>query len=131
MKTTIEQIQQKYKLFHAAGCSVDQVVEAEKALNLKLSDEYRRYVLDYGAISFDSYEFTGLNVDGYLNVVEVTLQERNLRSDFPQNGFVVQQLGIEGIIIVQDETGAVFEMNEAGGQHQIANSFAEYIESLL
>lgn len=131
MRTIIEQIEKKQKLFHSKGSSIDQVIAAEKHLGLKFSDEFRNYVLQYGAISFGSHEFTGLNVEDYINVVSVTLEERKVRSDFPQEAVVIEQLGIEGITIVQDAAGTVYELNEAGESKQIANSFAQYLESLL
>ncbi len=131
MKTVIEQIEQQFRLFHAAGCSVEQVMEAEKQLGLWFADEYRNYVLKYGAISFGSQEFTGLNVEPYINVIDVTLQERGLRDKLPPDYYVVQQLGIEGLVILQHQCGAVYQMDESGNSSRIADSFSGYLETLL
>jgi len=131
MKTIIEQIEQQFRLFHAAGCSVEQVMEAEEQLGLRFADEYRNYIMKYGAISFDSHEFTGLNVDSYINVTDVTLQERELRDKLPADCYVVQQVGIEGLVILQHQSGAVYQLDEAGNCSRIADSFNGYLAALL
>lgn len=125
------EIEQQYRLFHAKGCSVEQVIAAEKQLGLQFPDEYRRYVLEYGAISFGSHEFTGLNVEEHIDVVQVTLLERSVRESLPADCIVVQLLGIEGLTIIQDSDGAIFQIDEAGRRERIADSFAVYIRSLL
>jgi len=131
MKAVIEQIEKQFRLFQAKGCSVEQVMEAERQLGLRFSDEYRNYVLDYGAFSFGSQEFTGLNVDSYINVTDVTLQERGLRDEFPADCYVLQQLGIDGLITLQHQSGTVYQMDESGASSKIADSFSGYLATLL
>lgn len=131
MKEIIERIKEKTKLYHAAGCSVEQIIAAERQLGLRFSDEYRNYVLQYGAISFGAHEFTGLNVDAYIDVIAVTKQEREARDRFPLDCIVVQQLGIEGLILVQDEDGVVYQLDETDQRKYVADSFAAYLTTLL
>ena len=64
------------------GASEEQIIRAEKRLELKFPEEYKDYVKEFGAISFLGNEWTGLNVDGYLNVVNMTEEERALNEFF-------------------------------------------------
>lgn len=56
-------------------------------LGITFPDEFIDYVKEYGAISFYGTEWMGLNVDGYINVVDATKQERDINDDFPSDCF--------------------------------------------
>lgn len=131
MRRLIAEIEQKYKVYHASGCSADEVITAEKELGIKFSDEYREYLMEYGAVSFGSNEFTGLGVDDYINVVKVTEHEKKLNVTFPQRSIVIQNLDIEGISIVQDEEGAIYQINGSGKKEFVADGFFEYLKTLI
>ena len=98
MKGIVEKIKKIDKLYHAKGCTTSQLKEAQSELGLDFPEEFIDYVKEYGAISFYGTEWTGLNVDGYLNVVEVTKQERELNSAFPTDCFVLENQAIDGLI---------------------------------
>ena len=102
MDNIVDKIKTISKLYHASGCSADQIDDAQKLLNLTFPEDYVNYVKEYGAISFYRTEWSGLNVTGYLNVVENTIQERKLNPDFPDDCFVIENLGIDGKIVVED-----------------------------
>ncbi|AWG84537.1 hypothetical protein Vp2S01_2197 [Vibrio parahaemolyticus] len=63
----------------------------------------------FGAISFGSTELTGLNVDGYANVVSVTLKEAQRNKSFPKGSIVLENTCIEGLLILQEPDGEVYE----------------------
>ena len=86
----VEAIRNVPELYHVKGCTDQQILEAEKDLNLKFSKEYIDYVKEFGAISFYGTEWTGLNIDGYLNVVQSTKQERDLNVSFPKDCYVIE-----------------------------------------
>lgn len=67
------------------GASEEQIIRAEKRLELKFPEEYKDYVKKFGTISFLGNEWTGLNVDGYLNVVNMTEDEKALMNLFLKN----------------------------------------------
>lgn len=131
MKKLISEIEKKYKVYRAAGCTADAVIAAEKSLGVRFSEEYRNYVMEYGAISFGPNEFTGLAVDDYIDVVTVTKREKELNQAFPKNSIVIQNLGIEGIIIIQDEDGTIYQMDESGKKKFAANGFVDYLKTII
>jgi hypothetical protein len=116
----------KSKVFSLNGVNADAVMEAEKKLGLHFSEEFRNYLMEYGAASFGSHEFMGLGGDAYLDVVGETLRERNNNEKFPKNCYIVENLGIDGIFILQDEEGKVFEWSDAGVK-LIYHSLEEYV----
>lgn len=118
----------KSKVFHLKGADAREVIDAEKRLGLRFSSEFRNYLMDYGTASFGSHEFMGLGGDAYLDVVEETLRERRNTQGFPGDCYVVENLGIDGILILQNEEGQVYEFSSAGTK-KIFSSIEEYILS--
>ena len=131
MMEVIKQIEAKHKVYHLSGCGVEEVIAAEKALELTFSEEYRNYLMNYGAISFGSHEFTGLGVDEYIDVVLATKEEKKLNQGIPNDCILIENLGIEGILILQDSNGVIYSLDEKGRLEKIANSFSVYMKSLI
>ena len=119
----------KAKLYHMGGVGTDKIIEAEKQLGIRFSDDFRNYLMEYGVVSFGSHEFMGLGGDAYLDVVGETLMERERNEKFPKNCYIVENLGIDGIMILQDSEGKIYEIN-ASVIKRIASSFSEYVDSV-
>ena len=119
----------KSKVYHLNGVSAETVIEAERKLGIRFSDEFRNYLMEYGVASFGSHEFMGLGGDAYLDVVEETLSERRNHPHFPKNCYIVENIGIDGILILQDEEGRIYELND-GGVKMAYEHFGDYISSL-
>ena len=114
-------------LLSTGGCTNEQISEAEKKLDLTFPEDFIEYTKNYGVISFFGTELTGLNVDGYLNVVDATLQERGNNDNFPVNCFVLENLYIDGILAVSDESGKVYSLRY-DKKDLLCNSFSEYLD---
>lgn len=127
MGSIIEKIKALPKLYHFKGCTQEQVNEAEQALNLQFPQEFIDYVREFGAISFYGTEWTGLNVDGYLNVVDATNDERELNSNFPTNCFVLENIGIDGILVIVNPRGQVFAF-QYGNIEFLTATISEYLD---
>ncbi len=127
MSNIITKIKCIPNLYHATGCTTRQLKEAQNELGIEFPEEYIDYVKAYGAISFYGTEWTGLNVDGYLNVVEVTKQERELNSAFPTDCFVVENQGIDGLIVVSDEKGRIYSL-QYDKKELLCESLVAYLE---
>ena len=130
MSNIVEKIRKIDGLYHAKGCSLQQVNEAQSKLNITFPEEYIDYVREFVVVSFYGTEWTGLNVEGDLNVVEVTEQERSLNDRFPKECFVLENLGIDGVLIICNEKGQVFSIhfNEV---KKICNSVSEYLDECI
>lgn len=125
MEKLIELISKNQTLEYIGGCSTKDLENAELKLELKFPKEYKNLLLEFGVISFNSHEWFGLNVTGYLNVIESTLSERKLNNKFPSDCFVLENLGIDGVLILVDSNENVYEWN--GYENKvIATSLSQY-----
>ena len=130
MSSIIDKIKDIPNLYHATGCTTRQLKEAQKELGIEFSNEYIDYVKEYGAISFYRTEWTGLNVDSYLNVVEVTKQERELNSKFPSDCFVIENQGIDGLIVISDEKGVIYSF-QYDNKEFLCENLDSYLEMCI
>lgn len=124
----VDEIKKIPNLYHAKGCTTSQIKDAQKALGITFPDEFIDYVKEYGAISFYGTEWMGLNVDGYINVVDATKQERDINDDFPSDCFVLENQGIDGIITAADEKGNVYSISY-DKKELIYTSIVDYLHS--
>lgn len=114
-------------LVYLKPATLEQINNAEKELGLQFSDEYKQYLSKYGVISAYGIELTGIIESPRLNVVEVTKNERDLRV-IPSDMYVVENVGIEGIVLLQNNLGEIYELSENNSIKKIYNSLFEYIE---
>lgn len=124
----LKQLFENKKVFSTGGVSVYEVEKAEKELAVSFPEEYKELLLEYGAISVGTHEIAALGVEGYLNVVELTKEERQLspNSELEEN-IVIQNIGSEGLLIVLDSEGNVYEY--ANGEFkQIYKDFFSYLK---
>lgn len=130
MSNVFDEINKKYKMFKTKPVNEDAIKEAETKLGRVFSDEYKKYLMQFGAISFSSTELTGLNIDKYANVVDVTLKEIELNENFPKDCIVLENVGVEGVLILINSKGHVFEWQNNSAK-KIYDSMAEYLRSKL
>lgn len=130
MSSILEKISKIEKLYHAKGCTFKQIKEAQSELEITFPEEYMDIVKEYGAISFYGTEWTGLNVDDYLNVVSVTKQEREMNSSFPADCFVLENQGIDGLIVICNEAGEVFSLQYSKVE-KIHDSISSYLDECI
>ncbi len=130
MNKTIEMFSKIEGLKALGGCSEGEVQVAEKSLGLVFPEEYKDYLLGYGTVRFNGIELCGLNVMGYLNVVEATEQEKSINDSFPDKMFVIEDLGVDAKLIVGDEKGCIYLL-QRDKKRLVCTSFLEYIEKCL
>jgi SMI1 / KNR4 family. len=130
MSNVFDEINKKYKMFKTKPVNEDAIKEAETKLGRVFSDEYKKYLMQFGAISFSSTELTGLNIDKYANVVDVTLKEIELNENFPKDCIVLENVGVEGVLILINSKGVIFEWKNNNAT-KIHGSMEEYLRSKL
>jgi hypothetical protein len=109
------------------GASKNAIASAEQALRLSFAADYRAYLEKYGLISARHIEITGLTESKRLNVVDVTLAARQ-NNQLPPEMYVVEDTGIEGILILQNGKGEVYEFQNQRIK-KIFNSLSDYLLS--
>lgn len=125
--TIIECISNSRNVSHAQGAKKDAIEAAEKKLNLHFAEEYRKYVSTYGVISAKGTELTGIIDSPRLNVADVTLKERKLNADFPLDMYVIENVAIDGILMLQKSDGGIYELHPNSKPVKQYNSLAEYL----
>lgn len=129
MSKIIEVINSLENLLALKSASVEDVENVEIELALPLAEEYKEYLLEFGAIMADDIELTGIAKSKNRDVVQVTKREWAANNKIKHNLYVVENLGIDGIIIWQDGSGKVYQSSPNHGATKIADSLAEYLGS--
>ena len=128
--TIIECISNLKNVYHGHGAKKEAIDAAEKKLNLHFADEYREYVSMYGIISAKGTELTGIIDSKRLNVADVTLQERELNTDFPPDMYVIANIAIDGILMLQKSDGGIYELSQYSQPVKKYDSLAKYLASM-
>lgn len=103
------------------------VAFAEKALGVEFSAEYSHYAQLYGSVLGDGIELTTLLPHHHNNVISVTETNRKLNPLIPKDLYVIEDTGIDGIIIWQNHKGEIFESRPNQKPRMVYKSLAEYI----
>lgn len=127
MTRIVEKMKKIPGLTHIRGCSEKQIVEAQKVLDIIFPDEYIEYVKTFGCIDFDATEWTGLNIEGRLNTVVATNKEKQFNKDFPKGFFVLENLEIDGKIVIVNQEGKVYLL-QFGQIILLCNSMSDYLD---
>ena len=124
-KMIIELLKAKEDTYFGKGVSEKEIKKAEKRLGLHFDSEYREYLSEFGFAIYEGHELTGLSKSERINVVDVTLEER--KKGFPKDIYVIEQTGVEGIIIWQSTKGEIFYSSPSCELTEYCKSLSEYI----
>ncbi len=124
----IELINSKNNLISLAPISIKEIKEFEKKLELRFNEEYKKYVSTFGAVIYDGHEITGICKATRLNVINVTKEERKYNNFVPKDWYVVESIGIDGIVVWQNEIGEIYQTIPNGSIQKICDSLFEYIK---
>ena len=128
MKDILEAIRNLEDMRFLKPASLEQIEESQRALGVIFADDYREYVHKYGAISERGIELTGVTTAVRLDVVAVTKREREINKYIPKSMYVIENVGIDGIAIIQDSDGKVYSITMSGNLKCICMSLTEYVE---
>lgn len=125
----IEVINSLEDIISTGAASQEEIIQAEKELGITFATEYKEFLSKFGAILADGIELVGIAKSQSRNVVTMTKRERDYNEMIPSNLYVVENLGIEGIIIWQDENGLIYQSYPKSKPEKINESLAEYIKA--
>ena len=125
--TIIDNLKSKEGFISLQGVDEKLIIEAEEKLKLSFSSEYKEYVKAYGAASFMNHELTGVGVPKPINVVDVTLQEREA-VEVPKTWYVIEQTHYDDIVFWQSTKGSVYRTKPGTRPKKVSNSLVEYLE---
>jgi hypothetical protein len=105
-----------------------EIKKAEEELGLKFAEDYKKYLLKYGALTCDGTELTGITKVKHLNVVLATKEEWEYNTNVPHTYYLIENPAIDAILIWQDSSGSIYKTIATGKPKKIANSLEEYLE---
>lgn len=120
-------LKEKPMYIGSKGATIAEIIDAETKLSVSFSKEYKHYLSSVGFAIYEGHELTGICKAKRLNVVDVTLSERNITPDVPADWYVIEQLNIDGIVIWQSTTGAIYQTSPNTKPKKICDSLIEYI----
>lgn len=126
----IEIIKGLEDLHYMGPASEEEIQLTEKNMHLKFAEDFKKYVSTFGAIIAKGIELTGITKSNQSNVLVITNQENDFNYSIPSNMYVVDDSLAEVSLILQDETGAIYELFPSGEITKKFSSLAEYILSL-
>jgi hypothetical protein len=113
----------------AGGAATDIEIEtAEKQLDLTFASEYKEYLKEFGFASCNGHELTGISKSSRLNVVDVTQEARETYGSDIQDMYVIEDTGYEGILVLQDRKGSVYQIEPNSKPSKICPSLAAYVQ---
>ncbi len=112
------------------GCSEKQIQKAEKRLNLLFAEDYKAYLREIGLAYFYGHELTGIGKIDRLNVVNVTEEQKSFTLEIPDELYVIENLGIDGVVLWQSQDGTIYQSVPGSALQKQFNSLYEYIQSL-
>ena len=127
MATIIDAFKSKNNLLSGEGVSETLITNAEKALNLSFSKEYKEYLKAYGIAVYGGHELTGITKSPRVNVVDVTKAQRENNPKIPADLYVIEETDVEEIVIWQSGDGEIFCSGPNQDLTKLCNSFAEYV----
>ena len=127
MKDFISILKEKPMYIGSKGATNAEIIEAEAKLFVSFSKEYKHYLSSVGFAIYEGHELTGICKAKRLNVVDVTLSERSITPDIPDDWYVIEQLNIDGIVIWQSTIGTIYQASPNTKPKKICDSLVEYI----
>mgnify|MGYP000586900415 CR=1 FL=1 len=114
-------------MISTGAASEKQIISAEQELGVLFADEYKEFLQQFGSVLADDIELVGIAKSKNRNVVDVTKREWEYNKNVPKNLYVVENIGIEGIVIWQDEKGLIYQTSLNKAPKVINKSLSEYI----
>ena len=129
MSKIIEELNKKSCLYYEKGASIEAIKKAEEALGLKFDEDYKEYLRQFGSVSCGGHELTGISEDEALDVVKVTIYNRERNQNVRIPIYVIEETHIDGIVIWQAETGEIFQTGYKEVPEKIFESLMEYVST--
>ena len=117
-------------MISTGGASAEEILQAEKELGVAFSEEYKKILAEFGSVLAEEIELVGLAKSQNRNTVVVTKREWEYNPLVPRHLYVVENLGIEGVIIWQDEHGTIYQSSSNKEPEKVYSSLEEYIKSV-
>lgn len=127
MSEVVDVIMASNMMRAGGSASEEKIGAAEETLGLKFATDYKEYLRSFGFISYEGHELTGISESQRLNVVSVTQEAREIYININPELYVIEDTGYEGILILQNQKGEVFQIEPHSDPQKVCDSLADYI----
>ena len=121
-----ELLKEKKNVYSIGPVSESDIKDAENKLGVKFSDDFSEIIKEFGAYSCLGHELTGICKSKRLNVVDVTLSERENNPN-ASNLYVIELTNVDSIVIWQSTDGKIYRTKETSKPVLIKESLIEYL----
>ena len=128
MSRIVDVLKMKIDLLCGSGVPEESIISAEKQLGVSFAADYREYLKDCGVAAYDGHELTGITRIDRVNVVNITLEEKEKNGCVSKEMYVVEQTHYNGIVIWQDSTGTIYQTTRDSEPLKIYDSLTDYID---
>lgn len=113
------------------ACKVsDEIIsEAEAQLSVKIAEDYKLILKHYGTLAMKGHEFLGIDSNRY-DAVKATLRLREEDPTFPQDVYVIENMGIDGIFLVQKSNGEIYTYQHNASLQLVSPNFEALVKKL-
>jgi SUKH superfamily protein len=127
MKKLKQELSNYPKILVKGGASVAEICEAEEQLGISLDKNIKIYLKEFGALSFEGMELTGLgySTKSYRNLIHATDVARK-NYNIPNNSILLEDIGENHCVIYCLKDG-VYYWGNGKLLEKINNSLEEYI----
>ena len=108
-------------------CTEEEISKAEKKLGFVFPKEYREFLIEFKAGDICGHELMGVGVMDYADTVYNTIEERDNDVLFPKDCFVLENMGIEGLLVICDKDGKIYNYR-IGKKELVSSSLSEYMD---
>lgn len=127
MADILKGLQNKPGFVSMAPASDLQIQEAEEALGVSFSNDYKAYLKAFGAAAYEGHELTGISKSTRLSVISATFEERAKNPSVPSDWYVIEQLNIDDVSVWQAASGEIFQVLPGSEPTKICIALSEYI----
>lgn len=123
----VDYIRSQSGALYGLGSEKTVIKEAETILDLSFFDEYKTYLIELGVAAVNGHELTGISESKRLNVADVTSRQKEY-NNVPEDFYVVEETGIDGIVIWQNSNGEIFATQPGLKAEKLCDSILEYLQ---
>ena len=127
MDIWLEMIRDNNLYKNARPVSVEEIIAAEKELGLCFAQDYRDFLSSVGASIGLGHEIKGITDNANLDVINATKEVRERFELVPHSWYIVEDTHIDGIIILQDRSGNIYQMAPGTSACKIAYNLESYL----
>lgn len=107
--------------------SENQIRSAEEQLGLRFADEYREYLSFFGMAWSDIIAISGICEDEDYEVVNLTNKIKKTHLGIPANFYVIEDVGVDGLVIWQSSTGEIYQSIPNSNPVKIFDSLSDFL----